>query len=54
MENTANLWLFTVQKIVSEYAERIYARRRRETQRLIMVRHDNFFRFLLFVQDGLE
>ncbi len=24
-ENTANLWLFAVQKIVSEYAERIYA-----------------------------
>ncbi len=25
MENTANLWLFAVQKIVSEYAEIIYA-----------------------------
>jgi hypothetical protein len=25
MENTGNLWLFAVHKIVSEYAERIYA-----------------------------
>ncbi len=24
MENTANLWLFVVHKIVSEYTERIY------------------------------
>ncbi len=24
-ENTANLWLFAVKKIVSEYSERIYA-----------------------------
>ncbi len=36
MENTGNLGLFAVHKIVSEYAERIYAygtwRRRQETQ----------------------
>ena len=53
-KNMANLGLFAVHKIVSEYAERIYAymeKTPRATKqcisRLIIIRILNFFRFLL-------
>jgi hypothetical protein len=61
MENTANLGLFVVHKVVSEYAERIYApieKSPRYTKLgisyLIMVRHEKYFRSLLSTQNGLD
>ncbi len=54
MENTAKLGLFAVHKIVSEYAERLYAymeKKPRATKlcisQLIIIQILKFFRFLL-------
>jgi molecular chaperone GrpE (heat shock protein) len=61
MENTANLGLFALHKIVSEYAKRIYADMKKtqrdtelRTSRLIMAQPENFLRSFLFIQDGLD
>jgi hypothetical protein len=54
MESAANLGLFAVHKIVSEYAERIYAYMEKTPRvtklcisRLIIIRIKIFFRFLV-------
>jgi hypothetical protein len=61
MENTANLGLFEVHQIFSDYVERIYAYREKTQRdaklrisRLIMAQHKHCFRSLFSKQDELD